>query len=287
MAGGFEQFASQAAQFAGGPQGAMVGMGIQALAGVAQLARGAKLNKEADRIAGTIRDVRYDIPRPVLDNQALAETRAMQGLSDAAMLAYENGVDRSMTTSIDAVLRGGGSVNSISELFDSAADKYENLALIEEELRLKNVQNLQSQNERLADELTTQWQVNEWAPNEDKKAAVRELRASATQQQQAGFNTALSAPANYIAGQQYAASARYYGQGGANTYGSGPQPVARVTQVANPYLRALKGLSATPSINSGVQAHPYSSEFMGNDPYSGVNLYDEGDNYKYGGTQWP
>lgn len=211
---------TSAAGLAGGPAGLAVNAGLQAAMGVAQMVQAGKQNKEAKDLQKNFVDARYEIGAPILDNQALAESRASQGLSDAARSVYEDSVNRKMTLSVDAILRGGGSINSISDLYDTSEDDSAALTMLEEELRLKTAQTYMAQNERYAAELEKQWQVNEYAPAQDKKQMIATLRGQANDNKWKGLNTIGSAVGNYVGANQLQNNINtVYGNG--NTSGDG------------------------------------------------------------------
>jgi len=253
---------------AGGPAGLAVNTGVQAAVGVAQMVQAGKQNREAKKLQKNFVNPTYQIAKPILDNQALAESRAGQGLSDAALSVYRDNVNRSMTASIDAILRGGGNVNSISDLNDASEDNFAQIALLEEEVRMKNTQTYLAQNERLAAELDKQFQINEYAPAQDKKQLIAALRQQANDNKWKGINTIGSAVGNFIGANQLnnetnsifgsrrqpsavGAVTRPSGSTPAELIGNsglGPQslrdnPTGRLNLDDNSYLRGILGMS--------------------------------------------
>lgn len=170
---------------------------VQAAVGVAQMVQAGKQNREAKRLAKNLIRPDYEIPQEYRDNLALAESMAGQGLSDAAMEVYKTNANNTLTSSVDAILRGGGSVNNISDLYDTAENNFASLAALEDELRFKRQQVLMDQNEQMAQQRTTQWQVNEYAPYQDQKQLIAHLRGQANNNQWAGINTVGSAVGNF------------------------------------------------------------------------------------------
>lgn len=187
---------------AGGPGGLAVNAGVNAAIGVAQMIQARKQNKEAKELQKNFVDADYEVEQQILDNQALAENRASQGLSDQSLQVYRDNTNRTMTASIDAILRGGGNVNSISDLYDSSEDNFAQIALLEDEVRRKNTAVYMAQNEKLASELEKEWQIDEYAPAQDKKQLIAALRNQANDNRWKGLNTIGSAVGNYVAGNQ-------------------------------------------------------------------------------------
>lgn len=201
--------------------------GLQALLAIGQMAGAGQKNREAKKLERNLVTPDYEIAQPILDNQAFAESRNSQGLSDAAMVGYNDNINRSLTSSIDAILRGGGSVNNIADLYDTVEDDFSKVAMIDEEIRMKNASNYLSQNEKLAEEMDKQWQVNEWAPYQDQRQLIASLRGQAQAQKGQGLSLLGGAVNNFVVGSQLAADPNNGGTG------AGTPP--------NIYLEATRG----------------------------------------------
>lgn len=189
--------------------------GVQGLLGLVQLAQSAKQKQQANKLAAKTIRPDYELADPIMDNQALAESRASQGLSDAARTVYESNANRAQTTSIDAILMGGGNINSVADLYDRSQNNFAQLALLEDEVRQKNTQTLVRQNERLAEELDKQFQVNDYAPYMNNVRAIESLRAASAQNFSGALNTIGSAAGNYMLGNIYQKDIQgVFGRGG-------------------------------------------------------------------------
>lgn len=182
-------------------------------AGIVQGVTGAVQKAQAKKIARKNKRPVYSIQKPILDNQDLIESRAGQGLSDAALQIYREGAERGLTSSIDAILAGGGSVNNIGDLYGNYADNISKVALLDEEMRTKNVQNLIDQNNTLAGEKDKEWQVNIWGPYADKAQAAASLSKQGTDNMWKGINTVLGAGSSLAAGNEFKSE-------GDNVYGN-------------------------------------------------------------------
>lgn len=119
----------------------------------------------------------YVIPEPTIKNTYIAENRAQQGLSDASLQVYTQNADRGLSSSLDAILKSGGGVNSVSDLYSGYNDSLSKIALMDDQARFQNQQLLMAQNSLMADELDKQWQLNIFAPWSDEKQRIAELRA--------------------------------------------------------------------------------------------------------------
>lgn len=168
---------------------AIAGGALQIGQGIAQKSKAKKMARENPR-------PKYEISDAVLDNQALAEERASQGLSDAVLQRYREGAERGLTTSLDSILEAGGSVNNIGELYSNYGDSLSKITLLDEQMRTENIRTLMAQNQNLAEEEDKKWQVNEFAPWADTAQASSALSAQGSENMWKGLNTGLSAFAN-------------------------------------------------------------------------------------------
>lgn len=176
--------------------------GIQGAMGLAQAITGiGQKNDAAEMARNAVRPVKR-IEQGYRDNLNLAESRASQGLGDAAMTVYENNMDRAMTSNTNAILMGGGDVNTIADLYDNAADNFSTLALLEEEIRMKNTQQYMLASERYAQEQEKAWMVNEYGPYKDTMQAATALQQQGTSNLWGGLGTAAQAVGNYHTGSQ-------------------------------------------------------------------------------------
>lgn len=180
-----------------------IGAIIGGAEGAGQLISGIFQKSKAKKIARkNIRPV-YDIQQPILDNQALAESRASEGLSDSAKQAYTTNADRGISASIDAILKGGGTVNNIADIYDTYQSGIGKMALVDEEMRAKNIKELITQNNTLAAEKDKQWQVNTFAPYADKAQAAAVLSKQGSDNIWKGINTIGSTAMSALEGKMY------------------------------------------------------------------------------------
>lgn len=130
---------------------------------------------------------------------SLAESELSNGMSAGAKNAYDQGIDRDLSTSLDAVLRGGGSVNNISEVFDKSQQGRQRLAMMQDNLRLSQINNLVRAQDTSEDERKQLFQYNEYAPWADKMKAATSAADKAENMIWSGLNTAGGAIAGGIA----------------------------------------------------------------------------------------
>lgn len=231
---------------------AAIGAGAQSAIGLAQLGQSIAQNAQAKKLSRKLIRPDYEIPQEYRDNLSLAESFAGQGMSDAAMEVYKTNANNTLTSSIDAILRGGGSVNNVADLYDTSEDNFASLAAIEDELRLKRQQIYMDANENVGNQEVTRFQVNEYAPYQDQKQLIAQLRGQANDNKWKGLNTVGQAVGNF------AMSSAMPG-GGTSTPGMG---------VSNPmgYV-STAGIapSAGPNAASIIpQASPYAQNIQDN-----------------------
>lgn len=176
----------------------------QAGAGIIQGIQGFGQTAAAKRIARSNPRPTYTIPKAVMDNQAIAESRASKGLSEQSIDLYKQDSDRKTTSSIDAILKGGGNVNNISDLYTATNNGVSKMALIDDEMRSRNIKTLQDQNTTMGDYQDKAWQLNFYDPYVDKAQAAAALQKQGNDNKWKAVNTVVSAGANYAIGKQYA-----------------------------------------------------------------------------------
>lgn len=154
---------------------------------------------KAKKLASEVRP-EYQMAQGIIDNQALTESMASQGLSDASLQLYTTNAQRGLTRGVDAILRGGGNVNMISDLQQGYDDGLSQLAVADEQARFRNINNYLSANTALAAEQDKAWQINKYAPWADKQKLAAEMKANADKNVMGGINTMLSAGMSSVGG---------------------------------------------------------------------------------------
>jgi hypothetical protein len=120
----------------------------------------------------------------------LAESELMQGgLSDEAERTYNDISDRQIANSISGLLKGGGSVNNIGEIYAAGEEGRQKLSIMEDTMRLNKIQNLLGQYKIMGEEDQANWLVNLYKPYQDKLAAIAEQKKAAQEQINTGMDT--------------------------------------------------------------------------------------------------
>ncbi len=168
--------------------GTAVGGAIGAVYGLASgLINAGKAKKEASAL-GKSRP-QYQIPAYAGQDVALAESDLANGGSAAAKSAYQEGMDRDLSASLDAVLKGGGSPNNIADVFDRSAEGRQRYAIMQDNLRLNQFNNVVKAHDYYNDQLDKEYQLNKFAPWADKAQANAAERNAASTQVNQGVNT--------------------------------------------------------------------------------------------------
>jgi hypothetical protein len=176
---------------------------IQAGAGIVQGVSGLIQQAKAKKMARSNKRPTYRRPKEIDTNQAVAESRASQGLSDGARQVMDQSNDRALTASLEAITKNGGSVNNIGSIYGANISGRQRMVLVDEEMRARNVQGLINQNNEMAAYKDKEWQVNVFAPYADKAQAAATLAKQGSENLWKGINTVGSAAANYMTGKQY------------------------------------------------------------------------------------
>lgn len=135
----------------------------------------------------------YETPEAITENVAIAESLAQTGLSDSAKQSLLSGADRGLTSSIEAILKGGGSVNTVADAYDTQMQSISRMSLAEDEAKFRNINMLVTANKALADEQEKAWQINKYAPYADKMALAAKMNEDANKNIQGGLNLGFSA----------------------------------------------------------------------------------------------
>lgn len=166
---------------------------------VAGLFKGGAAKKEAERLEAS-RPKIGDSPF-VKDQLSLAKSELASGMSGAAENAYEQGLSRDLSTSLDAILKSGGDVNNVADIFDRSATGRQRLSLMKENLRLSQINNLVNAQGAAENERLQQFEFNEYRPWADKSQANAQARQGAEDMVWGGLQTFGSAATSFLQGQ--------------------------------------------------------------------------------------
>lgn len=119
----------------------------------------------------------------------LTESDLANGISAEADQAYNDATDRSLSSSISAILKSGGSANNIADIYDSTAQGRSNMAIMRDQLRMKKVDEYLKSLDTMAENEEKNWLVNEYGPYINKLKAVGEAKKAAAEQTAKGLDS--------------------------------------------------------------------------------------------------
>lgn len=166
-----------------------VGLIAGAALGAGQMIYGAAQKRKADAAAKANVMPEYKIPQYEQQALALEESRAGQGMSDAAREALRGNTDRALGTTIDAMLRSGGSANAIGSAAAGAQAQLNQLAVYEDQARIANLSRLQAMRARMSANMDKAYQINQYAPWANRAQAIAQQQAGAQNMFMSGMNT--------------------------------------------------------------------------------------------------
>lgn len=207
-----------------------VSMGIGAAVGLAQTVTGIVNNKKAKKAAEELERTRpqYRMSTQTGRELDLAESElASGGMSARAEAAYNNLTNQQFAGSLSAILKGGGTVNNVAETFGESEEGRQRLRLLNDEMRLKQIQNLTMARRNYGEQEDKQFMYNVDQPWKDKAAAVAASRQQAQQDIWGGIKTvggtAMQAAASAYNWNRYEKSLQLTNP----TFQTGTQPSAR------------------------------------------------------------
>lgn len=171
----------------------------QAALGAANVVSGfinkGKTKTEAERLART--RPQYEISPLAGEDLSLAKSDLANGMSAGASKAYDDLNNGQFSSSLGAILKGGGDVNSIGELYGNNQEGRLRLSMMKDELRLNQINNVVRASEAVQKEQQTKWQLDKFAPWQDKAQANAAAREGAQKQISDGFNSFGAAVGNF------------------------------------------------------------------------------------------
>lgn len=225
------------------PAGGLVVAGvIGAGTAVAGMIKASKARKEAAKLAAS--RPKYEPSPYYKDAVSLAQSELSTGMSGEAKNAYEQGIDRSLSTSLNAIMKSGGSANNIAEVFDGSNQGRQRLAMMKDNLRLNQIGNLVRAQQLGSEEREKGFQFNEWAPWADAAKANAGERTAADQQIWSGINTVGSAAGSYFGAKGGAAKlGGYFQQPGGSSSSRAVSPGLADTSGGRPQVTAPAQIS--------------------------------------------
>lgn len=142
----------------------------------------------------------YEIPQTEYDNLNLLENNAGHGMSDMSKQYLLNNADRGLAASIGAIQRSGGNSNAMSGLYDNYFNNVGSIAVQDDKRKYENMMNLIQQRQRMGNAKDKEWQINDYAPWQDRAAAYAQQQAAGQQTMMSGINSFGGAMGNFASG---------------------------------------------------------------------------------------
>ena len=192
--------------------GKAAGAGVQQIVGAGEaiygLINAKKLKKQAAAIDA--RRPMYNICPYAGQDVSLAESNLSNGMGAEANQAYKEGVDKNFAASLSAILKGGGTPNTVSSVFGNAEEGLKNLAMLKESNRMAKINNLVQSHQYYNDQLDKQWAINKENSWKDEKAANTGAREKNSALIMSGIDTYGGALSNAFGGKSISDSYNKY-----------------------------------------------------------------------------
>ena len=134
----------------------------------------------------------YTIPQSQNDAMSLAESQAGNGMSAAARQQLQNNANNGLAATLNSQQRNGGDANAMSGAYNNYAEGIDKNAIYDDQARVANLRNLQTQYQNQSAYQDKAWQINDYAPWANKAQAIAGQLQGAQQWQTSGMNTLLS-----------------------------------------------------------------------------------------------
>lgn len=138
----------------------------------------------------------YEIQDEYVENVGIANNMAQSGLPAATRDFYSTQAERGLTSSTDAVLRSGGGMNAIADIYDRYNQSNLRLASEDALMRNKNIERLMENNRTLAGQKNIKWSIDKYEPYKDLVRGANESISNGTNNVFTGLSGISSTLAN-------------------------------------------------------------------------------------------
>lgn len=178
------------------PVAPLIAAGIGVAKTVTGLVNKRKSRKEAEALARS--RPKYSIDEGYGQNLDLAESEASTGLSATAENAYNQLQDKEFSSSLDAILKSGGTATNVADVYGQGQEGRLRLAQLSDQTRLSKINNLMRSREAMAEQTDKKFMYNVDAPWKNAVAANSEARRGADEQIWSGIQGVASAGMQYF-----------------------------------------------------------------------------------------
>jgi len=178
------------------PTSAIVQGGLGLIETVTNLFKAGQAKKEARELERS--RPQYQISPLAGDELSLTKSElASGGLSSTAQTAYNDLDNQQFSSSLEALLRGGGSVNGVADVYGQGQTGRLRLAQLNDQMRLQKINNYIGAARYYTDQTDKAFEFNKWMPWADKAQANSKARQNADAGIWAGLGTAGAGVVNY------------------------------------------------------------------------------------------
>jgi hypothetical protein len=164
---------------------------IGGLLGAGQMAYGIAQKNKAQKM--TSAQPMLEIPDIYNANVGLMEQEAQTGYSPDTLKYLSDTLGQNLSQSTSAILQGGGSINSIANLYNQNAQQIRAIGAENDKLRTSKLTQLMETRKDLAGMQLKQWQMNVLDQWKNKQTASAMIAQQGNQLISQGLNTGLSA----------------------------------------------------------------------------------------------
>lgn len=178
------------------PVAPLIAAGVSVAKTVTNLVNKGKAKRKAKELERT--RPKYSIDPGFQQNLDLSESEASTGLSATAENAYNQLQDKQFSSSLDAILKSGGTATNVADVYGQGQEGRLRLAELSDQMRLSKINSLMKARQDMAEEQDKKFMYNVDAPWKDAAAANAEARRGADEQIWSGIQGVASAGMQYF-----------------------------------------------------------------------------------------
>jgi hypothetical protein len=239
------------------PISAIVQTGLGLAQSVVGLINAGKAKREARELEKS--RPQYQISPLAGDELSLTKSELSSGgLSSTGQTAYNDLDNQQFSSSLESLLRGGGSVNNVADVYGQGQTGRLRLAQLNDQMRLQKINNYIGSARYYTEQTDKQFDFNKVRPWMDKAQATGQARQKADAGIWAGLGTAGAGVINYStqknAQDQFDQYLKTWQGGGTNSTGSNTNQI---------YDRGLNDYYEPDLIDTGGRPTPRSTNMFG------------------------
>ncbi len=144
-----------------------------------------------------------ETPSPEIAEEQALTASELGNSRNPGLSAAGQAEDREFSNSLDAILKGGGDPNSVAALYGNKEGGRQRLALLQEQIRMNDLNNFIGSLRERAGERQEQFGFNEWGPWADSAQANAAAKQEARGLESQGVNTIGSGVTGYLSNKNF------------------------------------------------------------------------------------